>query len=427
MSGALPCGVCGNANPDGARFCRVCGAPVAPAPGTCPACGEDNRPGARFCRRCGQTLTAEPTGLYAPLQAERTHGPARPVPAASPILLVSAVLLAAIVLGLGAWLLFLRQPPGVEVTEYATQEAPIWTSSDPAASTVIGRFQRGDTVTGAWTLGPDGKTRWLKVKWGSAKGYVPALVLSDRARPPLATANAGSRTALAAGMVYPEPDGATTVVDSVAPGDGLAIRGVTPDGWVEVGLKSGAVGYVKTDVFQAPPPPPPAPDQSAQPPPAPVANAAPSPTAPLQGTFTYACAYAPDQSINGPPTLPGMSFTVDEGRACVNNRSAYRREADGGLSRMMLLDAERRASLLYFTPDRRTFARQDVMLPPAAYAQLRANRDALVRIACPAPGDQAGAAQIADLLGRETPVLNPQNLPPGSGWRRMVWHCAPLS
>ncbi|MEO8926327.1 MAG: hypothetical protein ABI306_04110, partial [Caulobacteraceae bacterium] len=127
-----------------------------------------------------------------------------------------------------------------------------------------------------------------------------------------------------------------------------------------------------------------------------------------------------------PAVLPGMSFTVDEDRACVNNRSAYRRDAQGGLSRVMLVDAERRASLLYFTPDRRTFSRQDVMLSPDAYGRVRQMGQVLLHVTCPVPGDAAGAARVADALASATPDLDPQNLPPGSGWRRMSWRCAPV-
>ena len=51
------CPRCGTANRPGARFCKVCQAPL---PAACPNCGEPLRPGARFCRRCGQPV---PEGL----------------------------------------------------------------------------------------------------------------------------------------------------------------------------------------------------------------------------------------------------------------------------------------------------------------------------------------------------------------------------
>jgi hypothetical protein len=344
---------------------------------------------------------------------------------------VSLGVLLAVVVGFGGWLLFLRTPPdGAAVTQYATRSAPIETAPDSAAASAVGDVARGDSLTGAWVLGADGKTRWLKVRQGTSTGFVSADDLSDRARPTLATGAAGARPVQSSGVVYPEPDASTTVVDSVSPGDVLTVNGQTADGWSEVTLKSGAIGYVRPAVFEAPsaPPAPQITPQSDAPSTQRGADGAPvavSAGPAAQGTFTYACAYAPEQSVNAPDSLPGMSFTIDEARACVNSRTAYRRDARGALSRMMLIDAERRASLLYFTPDRRMFFRQDIMLPPDAYAQIRQTAAGLARLQC--PDDAAGAGQVADTLARSTPNLSPQALPPGSGWKRLAWRCAPVS
>ncbi len=45
------CPQCRTANRPGARFCKVCRAPLPTT--ACPHCGQPLRPGARFCRRCG--------------------------------------------------------------------------------------------------------------------------------------------------------------------------------------------------------------------------------------------------------------------------------------------------------------------------------------------------------------------------------------
>jgi len=55
----MTCGACGTTNPERARFCMSCGAPLSAA---CPSCGVENPPGAKFCIECG-------TGLGAPAPA----------------------------------------------------------------------------------------------------------------------------------------------------------------------------------------------------------------------------------------------------------------------------------------------------------------------------------------------------------------------
>src|SRR5262245_45868378 len=54
----MTCAGCGHANPEAARFCNACGAPLAPR---CAACGVDNPPAARFCNACGAALATTPT------------------------------------------------------------------------------------------------------------------------------------------------------------------------------------------------------------------------------------------------------------------------------------------------------------------------------------------------------------------------------
>jgi class 3 adenylate cyclase/tetratricopeptide (TPR) repeat protein len=49
----VTCATCGTENPDRARFCMSCGAPLAT---DCPACGTENPPGAKFCIECGTAL-----------------------------------------------------------------------------------------------------------------------------------------------------------------------------------------------------------------------------------------------------------------------------------------------------------------------------------------------------------------------------------
>src|SRR5262245_36555175 len=71
------CPRCQHTNRDGARFCEVCGSPLA---GLCAVCGNQPRPGATFCDRCGaplrgQRAAASPAPLQARCQASSSYPP----------------------------------------------------------------------------------------------------------------------------------------------------------------------------------------------------------------------------------------------------------------------------------------------------------------------------------------------------------------
>jgi class 3 adenylate cyclase len=53
----MHCASCGSENPEGAKFCIECAAPLRKR---CPSCGAENLPRAKFCAECGSPLTAQP-------------------------------------------------------------------------------------------------------------------------------------------------------------------------------------------------------------------------------------------------------------------------------------------------------------------------------------------------------------------------------
>ena len=54
---ALTCFACNMVNPEGSRFCEVCGAKLGEPPKEyCRACNTTNRPGQKFCGECGAKL-----------------------------------------------------------------------------------------------------------------------------------------------------------------------------------------------------------------------------------------------------------------------------------------------------------------------------------------------------------------------------------
>ena len=64
----MRCSKCGSENPDGAKFCDGCAAPL---PLQCPSCGASNRASAKFCIECAAALGAVPA-------AARSSGAAQP-------------------------------------------------------------------------------------------------------------------------------------------------------------------------------------------------------------------------------------------------------------------------------------------------------------------------------------------------------------
>jgi class 3 adenylate cyclase len=66
----MVCGQCASEQPDGARFCNSCGAPLArPA---CSGCGADLVPAAKFCNECGAPqAAAAPVSPSGPVSARR--------------------------------------------------------------------------------------------------------------------------------------------------------------------------------------------------------------------------------------------------------------------------------------------------------------------------------------------------------------------
>lgn len=71
----MTCKACGVENRPDRRFCRACGAVLAPG---CPACGAANEPDDRFCGACGAPL-AEAASVPRPILGTTAPAPAAPV------------------------------------------------------------------------------------------------------------------------------------------------------------------------------------------------------------------------------------------------------------------------------------------------------------------------------------------------------------
>src|SRR6266852_4070959 len=70
---SMRCWKCGSENPDGAKFCDGCAAPL---PLRCTSCGASNRASAKFCIECAAALgavpvAAESSGAVQPARSEK--------------------------------------------------------------------------------------------------------------------------------------------------------------------------------------------------------------------------------------------------------------------------------------------------------------------------------------------------------------------
>jgi hypothetical protein len=406
----------------------------------CPTCGAENRQSARFCRQCGGKLggaTAAPTPPpVPPVVAPSTQavapppsadaGPSTTAAAASarrslnvppqlkrPVVFIPAVVIAVALIG--ALVFFLVGPLDLlspSVHEFANRDVQITASTDPA-SVVLGHLQRGDAIVGKWVKAPGGQARWLKVKWPvQGSGYIWGRDLSDRLRPDITLATSNVATAVVSSVVYAEADARSPVIDDLAAGETATPIGETKDGWAEIALNAGGVGYVKAVAFQG---------VGGSPA---VANVDASPVqiAALAGITHYSCSFSSDQSKNPPDGGTGpLSFYLDEGRTCLNHRYAYAPDDVGGLKRVMLSDKDRRASLLYFMPDRKSFYRTDFVLSPDDYAKLLRSSVALDSATCSPPADPTALSALRAVLKKAMPSLDAQT--PSVLSQRRVWQC----
>lgn len=182
-------------------------------------------------------------------------GPIPPLPATARkkpndflrVLLVIGVLLAAI---LGAMHYLVK--PAVE----AEQSTPYYVTRGvrvrPAPSTnnrPLTELRRGEVVRGHPVAGADG-AQWLKVVEGPHRGqYVWLRNLSAKPRPALSATTSTTLAVQEPGAVLAEPREGAASAGTLKFADTVQVQGTTADGWSELALKEGGVGYVKSSTL----------------------------------------------------------------------------------------------------------------------------------------------------------------------------------
>jgi hypothetical protein len=217
----------------------------------CSACGARHRAEARFCRACGAKLGVEPEPA-AIIEPSSTPTPTpTPTPtksgrfgAINPIVLGAAVVVM-LAIGVSAYFLMAKNAgPAANRQQYVTRLVRVRTSTEVAASSVLGDLRRGEAITGSWVTAADGHTRWLRIKWATgAPGFVWGANLSPNAPPALATTLNADTVLDANTSIFPQPVPGTALVVLPA-GTKVRAVGVTSTGWREIELSEGGVGYI---------------------------------------------------------------------------------------------------------------------------------------------------------------------------------------
>lgn len=265
-----------------AKFCTGCGARAelaqpsyapqqpgetvaAPEP-ACPACALGNLPTAKFCRHCGAAMDGSASASFTtspdpaapnadvweadePVRFWRRKGV---IPGLAALLLV--------IVGL-AW--FMRPswlgtnnspaavssaardtPPltGQQESLFVTADANVRDAPTAKGSAILHKVLRGTSVSGTMQIGTDGESRWFKLTDG--RGFVGATNLASAAPPELSRVfdnmpwNVEGATELLI-----KPEAGSQIVARLTSGERTTLAGVTKNGYAEVKLKNGGVGY----------------------------------------------------------------------------------------------------------------------------------------------------------------------------------------
>jgi hypothetical protein len=138
----------------------------------------------------------------------------------------------------------------IEQSFYTMREVNV--QPRPTAGAGVGKVARGTELSGVIVSGAINAERWLKIRKGTNTGlYVWAGNLSGTVRPELDSSVSGPKSVILDVPVRTEPNlnasiasGKTT---SLSIGETVNVAGLVADGWAELTLKTGGIGYVPAD------------------------------------------------------------------------------------------------------------------------------------------------------------------------------------
>jgi hypothetical protein len=125
---------------------------------------------------------------------------------------------------------------------FVTRTAKLRDRATTVGSVIKGEAPRGSELKGSLIIGDDGKSQWLKV---AETGYFISLAnLATTPPQPLSITINRAVTIDEASQVRAEPAGEAALIDTLTVGAKVDAIGVV-NGWIEIGLKKGGVGYFK--------------------------------------------------------------------------------------------------------------------------------------------------------------------------------------
>jgi hypothetical protein len=132
--------------------------------------------------------------------------------------------------------------PGETAIYYALRTAKLRDKPTTQGSQVLGELKRGQRIEGMMETAADGKTQWFKIV-GSGH-YVAGINLSDQQPADLQVAINRTITLDEQTEIRAAASDSATTVDTVSSGARVDAVGVT-NGWIEIGLRKGGVGYIR--------------------------------------------------------------------------------------------------------------------------------------------------------------------------------------
>jgi hypothetical protein len=138
------------------------------------------------------------------------------------------------------------------VIMYATRETRI--RPEPVTGNKpLSTAARGDRLVGEWTVGTDGRSRWLQLTQGrNTGGYAWGVNLAERAPPRLSEVVSAEWRTQAAGRLLAAPKVDADVLAEIGEGQRLRVAGRVGDDWVEIVRSGGGVGYAEATLFETP-------------------------------------------------------------------------------------------------------------------------------------------------------------------------------
>jgi hypothetical protein len=126
---------------------------------------------------------------------------------------------------------------------FASTIANIRNKPTMEGSEIVGKLKRGDTVGGRLVPGSADGEFWLELEGG--KGFVSLVNLSETEAPALTT-SFGQKTILLVGPadMWNAPSQDAQLLDRLSKGLSISASGITENGYLEIILKKGGVGYI---------------------------------------------------------------------------------------------------------------------------------------------------------------------------------------